>query len=55
MKLTQKKLINLIFSVDGKEYITPKQLEHEIEDELLHNNGRILMSVKKLLKLLQIT
>lgn len=41
VKLIQKKMIDVVYSVDGKEFITPKQLEHEIEDELLHNNGRL--------------
>lgn len=39
--LIQKKLIDLIFTTDGKEYITPAQLVQDIKGELYANGGRI--------------
>lgn len=39
--LIEKDLINVIFTVDGKEYITPGHLEREVEDELYAHGGRI--------------
>lgn len=40
-KLIDLKLIEVIFTVDGKEYITPEHLLKEIRDELYVQNGRI--------------
>lgn len=39
--LIQKKLIDLIFTTDGKEYITPAQLVQDIKGELYASGGRI--------------
>ncbi|XP_075243580.1 E3 UFM1-protein ligase 1-like [Convolutriloba macropyga] len=39
--LTNKNLINLIFTLDGREYLTPKQLRIEVEQELEYAKGRI--------------
>lgn len=41
MKLQSLKLIDLIFTRSGKEYLTPSQLILEIQDELLTRGGRI--------------
>ncbi|KAK7605267.1 hypothetical protein V9T40_007125 [Parthenolecanium corni] len=39
-KLTQLKLLDVVFTNDGKSYITPKYLIKEIKDELYVHNGR---------------
>lgn len=39
--LIEKNLLNVIYTVDGKEYITPDHLRKEIEDELYANGGRV--------------
>lgn len=41
MKLQSLKLIDLIFTRSGKEYLTPSQLTLEISDELLSRGGRV--------------
>ncbi|CAB0028617.1 unnamed protein product [Trichogramma brassicae] len=41
MKLTEDKLLNVIFTNDGKEYVTPQHLAQEIKDELFVHGGRI--------------
>ncbi|PXF48566.1 E3 UFM1-protein ligase 1 [Gracilariopsis chorda] len=41
MKLQSLKLIELIFTRSGKEYLTPAHLIVEIEDELLARGGRV--------------
>ncbi|XP_075975038.1 UFM1 specific ligase 1 [Anticarsia gemmatalis] len=40
-KLIELKLIDVIFTTDGKEYLTPQQLTKEIKDELYVHGGRI--------------
>uniref|UniRef100_A0A1B6D5T8 E3 UFM1-protein ligase 1 homolog n=1 Tax=Clastoptera arizonana TaxID=38151 RepID=A0A1B6D5T8_9HEMI len=40
-KLIESKLLEVYFTTDGKEYITPQQLTKEIKDELYVQNGRI--------------
>lgn len=40
-KLIELDLIRVIFTCDGKEYLTPEHLEKEIEEELILNGGRI--------------
>ncbi|XP_077488736.1 UFM1 specific ligase 1 [Amblyomma americanum] len=42
-KLVELKLIDVVFTNDGKEYITPKHLQKEILDELTVAGGRINM------------
>lgn len=39
--LIEKKLINVVFTSDGKEYITPDYLQREVEDELFVHGGRV--------------
>lgn len=41
MKLTEEKLLDVIFTNDGKEYVTPQHLSKEIKDELYVHGGRI--------------
>eukprot|EP00026_Physarum_polycephalum_P004173 Phypoly_transcript_04190.p1 GENE.Phypoly_transcript_04190~~Phypoly_transcript_04190.p1 ORF type:complete len:732 (+),score=177.63 Phypoly_transcript_04190:129-2198(+) len=41
MKLVNAKMLEVIFTNDGKQYLTPKQLELEIQDEILRSGGRI--------------
>ncbi|KAJ8682576.1 hypothetical protein QAD02_018368 [Eretmocerus hayati] len=41
MKLTEQKLLDVIFTNDGKEYVTPQHLSKEIKDELYIHGGRI--------------
>lgn len=40
-KLSQIKLLDVIYTIDGKEYITPDHFSKEIEDELFASGGRI--------------
>ena len=40
-KLIESKLLDVIFTNDGKEYITPQHLGKEIKDELYIHGGRI--------------
>ncbi|CAD6996086.1 unnamed protein product [Ceratitis capitata] len=48
--LLEKNLLEAFFTNDGKEYITPDQLEREVQDELYVNGGRInLVEVSKTL------
>ncbi|XP_055377674.1 E3 UFM1-protein ligase 1 homolog [Condylostylus longicornis] len=48
--LIEKKLINVVFTTDGKEYITPEHLERETLDELYVHGGRInLVELSKIL------
>ncbi|XP_017874054.1 PREDICTED: E3 UFM1-protein ligase 1 homolog [Drosophila arizonae] len=48
--LLEKQLLDVVFTNDGKEYITPEHLEREIQDELYANGGRAnLVEVSKTL------
>lgn len=48
--LLEKQLLDVVFTNDGKEYITPDHLEREIQDELYANGGRAnLVEVSKTL------
>ena len=38
-KLVSLGLLEVIYTTDGKEYITPNQLEKEIRDELIVHGG----------------
>ncbi|CAG2120426.1 unnamed protein product, partial [Medioppia subpectinata] len=40
-RLIEMKLLDVIFTSDGKEYITEEHLLREIEDELFSAGGRI--------------
>ena len=40
-KLVQTGILDIIYTSDGKEYITPKQLQREISDEVYMSGGRI--------------
>ena len=35
------KLLDVVYTTDGKDYITPQQLLREIRDEIIVNGGRI--------------
>jgi len=49
-KLLELKLLDVVFTTDGKEYVTPQQLTREIRDELYVHGGRInLVELVKLL------
>jgi hypothetical protein len=39
MKLLQKGQVNLYFTLEGREYITPRQLETEIKNEVIVHGG----------------
>src|SRR5690348_4765951 len=43
-RLIEMKLLDVIFTCDGKEYITEEHLLREIEDELYSSGGRIGLS-----------
>jgi len=46
--LLEKQMLEVVFTNDGKEYITPDHLEREIQDELYVNGGRAnLVEVSK--------
>ncbi|XP_017042681.1 E3 UFM1-protein ligase 1 homolog [Drosophila ficusphila] len=48
--LLEKQMLEVVFTNDGKEYITPDHLEREIQDELYANGGRAnLVEVSKTL------
>lgn len=48
--LISKGLLDVIYTIDGKEYITPKHLETEIRDELYLHGGRVnLIDLSKIL------
>ena len=38
-KLTSLGLLEVIYTTDGREYLTPQQLEREIRDEVIMNGG----------------
>ncbi|XP_069138905.1 E3 UFM1-protein ligase 1-like [Argopecten irradians] len=40
-KLVELKLIEVIYTIDGKEYLTPQELAKEIKDEVTVHGGRI--------------
>ena len=44
-RLIQTGQIDVVYTLDGKEYVTPKHLEKEINDELLVHRGRQSFSV----------
>ncbi|PNF42126.1 hypothetical protein B7P43_G10272 [Cryptotermes secundus] len=51
-KLLDLKLLDVVFTTDGKEYVTPQQLTREIRDELYVHGGRI--NLVELVKLLSV-
>jgi len=42
-KLIELKLLDVVFTADGKEYVTPQQLGKEILDELYVHGGKTLI------------
>ena len=40
-KLSELGMLDVLFTTNGKEYLTPKQLRHEVEDEILAHGGRV--------------
>jgi hypothetical protein len=48
-KLRELRLIEIIPSVDGKEFVTPDRLHQETQAELSRHNGRISVSELQLL------
>ncbi len=40
------KLLDIIFTNDGKEYVTPQQLVTEMRDELTVNGGKCQWTIK---------
>lgn len=45
-KLVQEKKLDVVHTLDGKEYITPAQISREIRDELYVHGGQFLQSVE---------
>ena len=45
LKLKQLGRLELIYTTDGKEFLTPEQLVREVADELEVSNGRIALGV----------
>ncbi|XP_065649420.1 E3 UFM1-protein ligase 1 homolog isoform X2 [Hydra vulgaris] len=51
-KLIKLKLLDVIYTIDGKEYLTPQQVEKEIRDELSVHGGRInLVDLQQILNI----
>lgn len=48
-KLINLKLIDVIYTTDGKEYLTPQQLEKEIKEELFVHGGTPEFGIKKII------
>ncbi|KAK7870281.1 hypothetical protein R5R35_001007 [Gryllus longicercus] len=49
-RLIEDKLLDVVFTTDGKEYVTPQQLSREIEDELYVHGGRVdIVELSKIL------
>lgn len=44
-KLIELKLLEVYFTTDGKEYVTPEHLLKEIKDELFVQGGRDFKSI----------
>jgi len=40
-KLVDLGMLDVLFTTNGKEYLTPKQLRYEVEDEILAHGGRV--------------
>ena len=40
-KLVESRLLEIIYTTDGREYLTPQQLEREIRDVLVANGGKL--------------
>ncbi len=40
-KLVELRLLDVLFTTNGKEYLTPRQLKREVEDEILAHGGRV--------------
>ena len=40
-KLSELGLLEVLYTSNGKEYLTPKQLRNEVEDEILAQGGRV--------------
>ncbi len=38
-KLVELRMVNVVYTVDGKEYVTPQHLDRELRDELTANRG----------------
>lgn len=51
-RLLESKLLDVVFTSDGKEYVTPQQLVREIKDELQVGGGRV--NLTELAKLLNV-
>ncbi|XP_076872820.1 E3 UFM1-protein ligase 1 isoform X2 [Brachyhypopomus gauderio] len=49
-KLVEEKKLDVVHTLDGKEYITPSQISREIRDELYVHGGRInIVDLKKIM------
>ena len=44
-KLIEMKLLDVIYTLDGKEYVTPHYLEREIRDELHVHRGKSQLKI----------
>ena len=42
-KLIKLRLLDVIYTIDGKEYLTPQQVEKEIRDELSVHGGKLCL------------
>lgn len=42
-KLVECKLLDVVFTTDGKEYVTPQQVQKEIKDDLYVHGGKELV------------
>lgn len=52
-KLVDMGLLEVLYTLDGKEYITPQHLEREIKNELISNRGLFRFSCCMTMSILQ--
>uniref|UniRef100_A0A4W3J100 E3 UFM1-protein ligase 1 n=1 Tax=Callorhinchus milii TaxID=7868 RepID=A0A4W3J100_CALMI len=53
-KLTEAKQLDVVHTLDGKEYITPAQIAREIRDELYFHGGEFTNDIAKMEKSIQL-
>jgi hypothetical protein len=47
-KLVELKMVEVLYTSDGKEYVTPQHLSKEIRDELMVHGGNMMFSLSSL-------
>lgn len=44
--MIELKVVDVIYTIDGKEYLTPQELGKEIREELIVRGGEALLNTK---------